>query len=1128
MGQPISEFFNGGIVNSRHPSLLQSGELQRADDCVYRDNDPAIWSAPGRTALTQAAVGTAIKGIGHLSFDGKITDQFLLYSGNKLYVSPFTAVTGTSRPTMVEVPGQRRFFGTISATTTLTAAVAVASCTISGTAVTTTGTFAKVEVGAVVSGTGITAGTTVLTVNTTTSLTLSQSATSGTVTLTFTTYPFLATSTGIEIFTSTGQSLGYITVVADQDGTTGHYKTATLSIGTTSAGEYTLVSSGGVTFDVDNQGDEILDFAQYGAFRYYLWNGKGGVKALEWVSRTVDSVSVPSNVLSLRPVGLRPVTTAPTIAVQSAQSTGWSVTKGAGTYWILITEIFSPIADIKAAEKNPNLRPRIIESAYLAADPAAKDQALSIGLPIAAVITTVATQNIKITFPTPVNNGTDGYYATHWGVYIYGPSADRPSLASMRRCQTVSIYDTTGNPNTCTLSDTTPTQGGYPSTVADGPPLWVGGGTGFTNSNRMVGAPDDYAASSRNGGSTKSIVENGSVTLSAFKSVVGATDFSSSAPYNGYPVIGIEVRVRAWANASGDTVGHAAYWFYLSDSSGTKKTPLIIQQIGLKHEEHVHGGMTDKMGVAWLYSDIPGIKINIGHYNTDGKTELDFDAVTVTIYYNTATVNFDGPAYRVVTYRDQVGMTVSDPAKLTPPACSTGDFYEGSLVLNDIDKINRIVYSLPGDPEAFPKPYELSFNTKKRDKVTLIKTLGPILIVGMENSIKRVNYLPRETDTDMQSGIAHEDIVGDHGIPGPFCAVKFDMPGVGITLAYVSSAGIFITDGRNSTPLNNDFNWASTVKLSALSTAIMRVYPKEKWIALYYCPAGAVHNRNTRVLYFCYQADKIKPGNLLPAVGPCVVSARSACEAYVDGTHYLLTGHETDGYVYVEDSGTTIPSGYKATQTATASTLGDGKAGSGDVVLTPFIRSRKMYPAGIENDAREDRILLLYSPYGTSVTKTATTTLGSAVIVMLNADAAAVAVGTRVTGTGIDPGVIVLSKSVGVTNTDVTLSRVANASGAVSLVFDTGTIGITIRGSGISEAVMGCDTEYHSTLVGDLLATFNDNMRQGLELQIEKVPLTFDSNHDTLTWADLGVVMRLHQFTILVKSGGTEQSRATS
>jgi hypothetical protein len=315
------------------------------------------------------------------------------------------------------------------------------------------------------------------------------------------------------------------------------------------------------------------------------------------------------------------------------------------------------------------------------------------------------------------------------------------------------------------------------------------------------------------------------------------------------------------------------------------------------------------------------------------------------------------------------------------------------------------------------------------------------------------------------------------------------------------------------------------VKTSALSTAVFKNYPKEKWLALYYCPAGATHNLNTRVIYFTYQADKLKEGGSLPVVGPMVVSARSSCGVIANGVSYILTGHNSNGKVYQEDRGLTVPSGYQV-RLNDDSGIGDGKAASAvDVTIVPFIRTRKMYADGIERDMRAQRVLLLFSPYGTSSSVTCSTTVNSTTITS-SAGFGSIVPGMRVQGAGLDPGTIVLSKS---DSSTIVVSRAANATGTgASLTFDTGAIAVTHRGSGIGEAVVGCDTQYGSTITGDLIEFHPDNARQGLEFQFEKVPLTFDANHDTLTWADLGTNMRLHQFTILASDGGPEMNRSSA
>jgi hypothetical protein len=1113
----ITELFNGGLVTARVGALLNSGELQRTDDCFYREKDPAIWRAPGRTALTSTAIGTDIRGMRHLSFDGNFAEQ-MLFLGRKtsgsptwasgqnittpdthLYAADFTAVTGLSPS---EVGGQGRWVGTVTSTA-FDAQLVIASCTISsGTAVTSTNGFGNVVVGMVVSGTGITAGTRVSAVQDDSNLTLDTSATSGTVTLTFIQYPFLSTAVGARVIgTGIGPNI-YVTAVSNQDGTTGHYKTATLNAAPSGGnGVYKPVFTCGTAVGFGNIGTEILDAIQFNARKYFVWDGTtSALRAIEWVDRS--SVATTSPALNARPVGLKPVLVAPTLALNTGQSTGWNLVKGAGQYWFLITEIYSPNGDISAALKDPVQKLQIVEGAYLGVNAATDGDTGSqggAGLPIPKSIVTPASDTITITFPAVQNNGEDGYVATHWGVYIYGPSVDMPSLASMRRCATVAMT-TYAAGQTYVLTDVTLTQQKYAGafTSASGYAL------PFSHADHMIGSVDLEYGSVQTGGTRWPVYLDGASRLTTF-------GFSTSGSYSAKVPIGVQVVV----NARG--VPLAGLWIKLMATTSGRQTSLLTR--GVSAQQGVtFGGPMDTLGVAWTTADPDTFAVELGIVKVPIQNRLDVYDVYIKVWYTSVNVDFNGPAYRVVTYRDQVGTTVSDPARLLPPICTTGDFFQGCLVLNDVSQINTLRYSLPDDPEAFPKPYRLTFNTRKRDKVTFIRTVNGNLFVGLENTVKRVMYLPRETDTDMTSGLAHEDVATDHGIPGPFCATTFDMPGKGVFVAYASQSGMFVSNTIWTLPLNNDLDWENTVKVSALGTAILRNYARQKMLALYYCPAGATHNRNTRVMYFSYQVDKLKGDFQLPAIGPSVVSARSACEAYLNNTSYLFTGQEADGFAYVEDSGVTIPSGYRVTNTATASTQGDGKATVADVKITPVIRTRKFYTVTLDRDSFGDKVYLMFSPYGaTSVVASCVVTKDSLVVTQASAGFATDITGWRVKGTGVDPGTIV--KSYDGTG-QVTLSRAINTSGTVSLTFDSGTISIGTRGSGLGEAVKGLSTDYVSTLAGDLVSVVNANIRRGFELQVEKVAVTFDSNGDTATWADLGVNMRLHSITYMASDTG--------
>jgi len=291
---------------------------------------------------------------------------------------------------------------------------------------------------------------------------------------------------------------------------------------------------------------------------------------------------------------------------------------------------------------------------------------------------------------------------------------------------------------------------------------------------------------------------------------------------------------------------------------------------------------------------------------------------------------------------------------------------------------------------------------------------------------------------------------------------------------------------------------------------------------LYYCPAGATHQRNTRALIFHYSTDHVKNGDELPVTGPITVSGRSSTEVVLNGYMFLFSGHETNGFVYQEDFGVTQATGYQVHNAS------DSLA---DAPIVPFIRMRRMYPAGITHDCHLYKAYLLYSPFGVAnVAKSADTIKGN-VVVATSGGSGTMVPGMYVFGAGIDAGTIIKSVE---SQSSITLSRAANATATgVTLTFGTGTIAMTDRGASIGEVAAGMHVLYGNTQTGDMLVLQLDDTRQGLELQIEKVPLTFTTNSDgyrfdTATWADLSVNMRLHQAMILFDDQGPEQSRVAA
>jgi hypothetical protein len=86
------ESFNGGLVNAGDPSLLKEGELQLTNDCTYRPQDLALWSAAGRTEFNSTPLTDPL-GLVYCGFDDG-DSVLLVQTKTGLYTSP-VAETGT-------------------------------------------------------------------------------------------------------------------------------------------------------------------------------------------------------------------------------------------------------------------------------------------------------------------------------------------------------------------------------------------------------------------------------------------------------------------------------------------------------------------------------------------------------------------------------------------------------------------------------------------------------------------------------------------------------------------------------------------------------------------------------------------------------------------------------------------------------------------------------------------------------------------------------------------------------------------------------------------------------------------------------------------------------------------------
>lgn len=976
-----------GLVTKRHPTMLRPGELQQADDCVYRAFDPAIHAAPARSQYNSTALGdpSPIKGLAFLSFD-KNTDLLLSYVKTQLQVSQFTALTGSFTPMLdivlpndgtetmnIVLYGNKYYILTSGSQPRRLFYInppqlSVASCTISSNTITTAATkgFRSVIVGQTVTisgGTGaLAAGSRVATKVSDTEITVNPTTghTNGTGTCVFSSTPFLQ-------------------------------------------GQY---------------------------------------------------------------AGLRPVTESPTAAVVAG---GWSTVSelGAGYYWFIYTEMVIPgsVDDINSG---------FLESGFE-------------GTMVVAQISTPASQAIQITKTTTVNTtANDSNVATHWQVYMSDKQLDattKPSLATFKRIGAPIPIST----SQFTFSDSSLNQG--PAFPTANTTI-----TGVTTFDNPSGAHTLYDGSSATNAEIATMKGNVYQTFGLVSSgaVNGGTLTGSEA------VMGIVVKVYG-RRAAGNVI-------FRAPGKVSVEKNFTLGDWSFKEL----GSSTDTWGESWTPADFVNgtftLELRAIKFGLAGTAEID--GVSVQVFYTGTSVNRNGIPFRTVTYRSQVGTTVTDSANGLPPTATTGAIFQGSLVLNDVTDPFSIKFSLPDRADSFPKPYFMRFTEARDNTVTNIKAIGQLLVVGLTSAIKRVNYLPTELTTDPLDGLAHEDLATDHGIVGPHASCLVDIPDVGVVMVYVSQKGIHLTDGITTRFLNVDLDWVNTVDPANINKCIVRAYPQENWLVLFYPPAGTSHGKNTRALIFPYSPDKIKEDKTLPAVGPVKVSARSADMAIVNGKTYLLTGHQELGKVYVEDQGLTLPSGYTV-----ANTAGTEEA----ITIVPTLKTRRVYPAGIGSQARAQRLYIMTDAHGSNVaTPTGDTTANSTSITNVS-PTTSIAKGQLVTATGLQKESVVTA----ISGSTVTVSKAAlSTATGVTLTFSTGTLGIRVRGQDIGEAVASLETVYQSTLVGGLIVYHSDNLKESFELEMSKVTLP-----DT-TQVGLETALRIHYFAYMMTSKGQETHRS--
>lgn len=372
-------------------------------------------------------------------------------------------------------------------------------------------------------------------------------------------------------------------------------------------------------------------------------------------------------------------------------------------------------------------------------------------------------------------------------------------------------------------------------------------------------------------------------------------------------VLGIKVWIRYRHTGAGFASIYCAPRFGAGPTVGIEKNFTTGSTDFVMHQQPWPVSDTDTWGLTLTDTEVDastfGLRLRIFSLGNSGSTEID----VVKIRLFTAVLPSIGPAYPIIALQEANVLTIHH-ANLPPPVSSTGDIHDGQLVVDNVSNLREIAYSLPGKFDYFPAAYRMKLEGKEGDRLMVIRRAGDLLLAFMRHQLIRINYLPLSVDPEFNMGRAYEEIGADHGCVSRLGVALFTPTGRSTLAAFVSDNGVWVTDGGRAFNVTPDIKWETTVDVTQSSKFVLTNYAKEHVLRLDYIGAGTGATENNRYMLCHYHPSHLKSpaeaGGIRFKVTPTNIGkAASACVAKLAGEKVLITGHPTDGRLYVEDNG---------------------------------------------------------------------------------------------------------------------------------------------------------------------------------------------------------------------------------
>jgi hypothetical protein len=394
-----------------------------------------------------------------------------------------------------------------------------------------------------------------------------------------------------------------------------------------------------------------------------------------------------------------------------------------------------------------------------------------------------------------------------------------------------------------------------------------GGFFGFASASSMLTDNGVYAS-----GTPVSGVMGGS-----FPVTQGLYGFSLSSVAGS--IKGIAVEIQGYVSAGSGPIPITAYiGVRLSDGMfdngiiaylGAGKSGTISSTNSASPDTITLGGSTDRWnntaGSLFVDTDFSGSNFMVVLETSKPSTSVGIDYIKLYVYY-AASVDTT-VVYPTVVYT--FGDITSQVSKNgPPPSSSTGDLFQDSMVVNDVSNPSLLRYSFPGEVESFPSTYYLEFETRENDQIRHIRVVNNRLIVGLDTSLWRVNYLPSERDSSFDRGKATEMISRSVGIVNPMCACTFTIDGETEQLAFVSYKGIHTTDGYNFITRSKNQTWRNYIPLTSTAYPIALLNdPENRSLRMFY-RNDANGNETYLCLHMSYDPKNIDSEGNFKVSGP--------------------------------------------------------------------------------------------------------------------------------------------------------------------------------------------------------------------------------------------------------------------